>query len=159
MSENSSPDTARGDLTWYKALSPDGLPEGRVEAVSCGDTTVAGTHHDGEYAALDNSCPTSDGGFGQYMGEFTTAVKYDMDVTHVLLNDDELGKISKEQRTGGREVWQTHLANPNVAEFTQNCGCHGVFVDGASDFDEALDGAIAYEGPALVEVLTDSDPV
>ena len=40
---------------------------------------------------------SGDGGFGQYMGDFNTAVKYDMDITHVLLNNSELGKISKEQ--------------------------------------------------------------
>lgn len=29
---------------------------------------------------------SGNGGFGQYMGEFTTAVKYAMDIVHVLLN-------------------------------------------------------------------------
>ena len=102
---------------------------------------------------------SSDGGFGQYMSEFTTAVKYDMDVTHVLLNDDELGKISKEQRTGGWDVWQTDLVNPRFAEFADNCGGHGVFVDDSDALDDALENAIAHDGPALVEILTDSDPV
>jgi thiamine pyrophosphate-dependent acetolactate synthase large subunit-like protein/nitrite reductase/ring-hydroxylating ferredoxin subunit len=102
---------------------------------------------------------SSDGGFGQYMSEFTTAVKYDMDVTHVLLNDDELGKISKEQRTGGWDVWQTDLVNPNFADFAENCGGYGVFVDGPDVLDEALEAAIDYDGPALVDVLTDSNPV
>ncbi len=40
---------------------------------------------------------SGDGGFGQYLAEFTTAVKYGMPITHVLLNNDELGKISREQ--------------------------------------------------------------
>lgn len=52
-------------MAWYKALSPDELPVGRVKAVSCGDTTVAVTHYDGEYAALDNSCPHQGGPLGQ----------------------------------------------------------------------------------------------
>jgi len=102
---------------------------------------------------------SSDGGFGQYMGEFTTAVKYDMDVTHVLLNDDELGKISKEQRTGGWDVWQTDLVNPDFANFAENCGGYGTHVDDPEDLGGALEEAIAHDGPALVEVLTDSDPV
>ena len=102
---------------------------------------------------------SSDGGFGQYMGEFTTAVKYDMDVTHVLLNDDEFGKISKEQRTGGWDVWQTDLVNPEFAAFAENCGGHGILVDDPDDLDGALDDAIAHDGPALVEILTDSDPI
>ncbi len=37
---------------------------------------------------------SGDGGFGQYAMELTTLVKYGMDVTHVLLHNDELGKIS-----------------------------------------------------------------
>jgi thiamine pyrophosphate-dependent acetolactate synthase large subunit-like protein len=102
---------------------------------------------------------SSDGGFGQYMGEFTTAVKYDVDLTHVLLNDDELGKISKEQRTGGWDVWQTDLVNPNYAEFAENCGGHGVRVEDPDALEESLEEAIAHDGPALVEILTDSDPV
>lgn len=47
---------------------------------------------------------TGDGGFGQYMGEFTTAVKYGMNIMHLLLNNSELGKISKEQRSGVARV-------------------------------------------------------
>lgn len=39
-----------------------------------------------------------DGGFGQYMAEFTTAVKYDMNTALLLLNSAELAKISREQR-------------------------------------------------------------
>jgi thiamine pyrophosphate-dependent acetolactate synthase large subunit-like protein/nitrite reductase/ring-hydroxylating ferredoxin subunit len=102
---------------------------------------------------------SSDGGFGQYMSEFTTAVKYDMDLTHVLLNDDELGKISKEQRTGGWDVWQTDLVNPGFADFAENCGGLGVAVESDDELDAALKRAIDHDGPALVEVLTDSDPV
>jgi thiamine pyrophosphate-dependent acetolactate synthase large subunit-like protein/nitrite reductase/ring-hydroxylating ferredoxin subunit len=102
---------------------------------------------------------SSDGGFGQYMSEFTTAVKYDMDLTHVLLNDDELGKISKEQRTGGWDVWQTDLVNPNFAAFAENCGGYGAYVDDKADLDDELEAAIAHDGPALVEISTDSDPI
>ena len=58
-------------------------------------------------------CVTGDGGFGQYMGEFTMAVKYGMNITHILLNNNELGKISKEQRAGEWQVRQTCLQNPN----------------------------------------------
>ena len=101
---------------------------------------------------------SSDGGFGQYMAELTTAVKYDMDLIHVLLNDDELGKISKEQRDGGWPVWQTDLVNPDFAAYAENCGARGVRVEDAEELDAALEEALAHEGPALVEVLTDANP-
>ena len=43
---------------------------------------------------------TGDGGFGQYLAELTTAVKYRIPVKHVLLDNGVLGKISKEQLAG-----------------------------------------------------------
>ncbi len=95
------------------------------------------------------------GGFGQYMGEFTTAVKYGMNITHVLLNNGELGKISKEQRDGEWKVWQTSLQHPNFAEFAKNCGGLGIRVERAEGLREALTSTLATDGPALVEVITD----
>ncbi|MCB9593678.1 MAG: Rieske 2Fe-2S domain-containing protein [Sandaracinaceae bacterium] len=99
---------------------------------------------------------SGDGGFGQYMGELTTAVKYGMNITHVLLNNGELGKISKEQRAGDWDVWQTSLHNPSFAEFARICGAKGVRVTDAEDLDRALSEAMAHDGPALVEVMTDA---
>ena len=40
--------------TWFKALDPDELPEGRVTTVSIGTRSLAMTHVDGRYGALDN---------------------------------------------------------------------------------------------------------
>lgn len=56
----------------------------------------------GAWAAVGNKRPViavaGDGGFCQYLAEVTTAVKYDMDIKIIILNNNELGKISKEQR-------------------------------------------------------------
>ena len=72
---------------------------------------------------------TGDGGFGQYLAEFTTAVKYGMPITHVLLNNAELGKISREQVSAIRPVWQTDLVNPDFAAYAESCGGRGFRVD------------------------------
>ena len=71
---------------------------------------------------------TGDGGFAQYMAELTTAVKHGMNITHVLLNNGQLGKISKEQRAGEWEVWQTSLHNPDFSAYARNCGALGIRV-------------------------------
>ena len=99
---------------------------------------------------------SGDGGFGQYAMELTTAVKHRMPITHVLLNNSELGKISKEQRAGEWDVWQTGLHNPDFAEFARVCGAFGARVESADDLDAALAEALAQDGPALVEVVADS---
>lgn len=98
---------------------------------------------------------SGDGGFGQYMGELTTAVKYGMNITHVLLNNGELGKISKEQRAGSWDVWQTSLHNPDFSQFAENCGALGLRVTAVDQLEAALTKALSHPGPALVEIMTD----
>ena len=100
---------------------------------------------------------TGDGGFGQYLAEVTTAVKYGMDITHVLLNNSELGKISKEQRAAEFDVWQTSLVNPDFSRYAENCGALGIRVTKLEELDAALERALAHDGPATVEVLTDPE--
>ena len=114
----------------------------------------------GAWAAVGDERPivsvSGDGGFGQYAMEFTTAVKYDMNITHVLMNNSQLGKISKEQRAAEFDVWQTSLVNPSFAEFATLTGGLGIRVDSPDELDEALTRALRHDGPALVEVITDA---
>ena len=102
---------------------------------------------------------TGDGGFGQYLAEFTTAVKYNMPITHVLLNNDELGKIAKEQRAADLDVWQVSLHNPGFAAYAELCGGLGLRVDTRDHLDGALRQALAHDGPSLVEVVSDVELV
>jgi thiamine pyrophosphate-dependent acetolactate synthase large subunit-like protein len=98
---------------------------------------------------------SGDGGFGQYMGELTTLVKYGMNITHVLLDNAELGKISKEQRTGQWPVWETELHNPDFAKYAEICGALGVSVREADELDAGLERAFAHAGPSLVHIRSD----
>lgn len=98
---------------------------------------------------------SGDGGFGQYAMEFTTAVKYDMNITHILLHNAELGKISKEQRAGNWDVWQTSLHNPDFSRFAENCGGLGIRVTERAALEAAFRRGLEHSGPSLVEVMTD----
>ena len=102
---------------------------------------------------------TGDGGFGQYLAELTTAVKYGMNITHVLLDNAALGKISKEQRAGMYSVWQTSLHNPDFAAYAELCGSYGARVTEADQLERAITDALAYPGPALVDIVTDPELV
>lgn len=114
----------------------------------------------GAWTAVGDTRPVvavaGDGGFVQYLGELTTAVKYNMSITLILLNNNELGKISKEQRAGEFDVWKTGLHNPNFAEYARSCGALGFRVsEMGKPLDEALEAAFSHNGPAVVEVMTD----
>ncbi|WP_255794997.1 thiamine pyrophosphate-dependent enzyme [Mycobacteroides abscessus] len=98
---------------------------------------------------------TGDGGFGQYLADFTTAVKYNMNITHILLNNNELAKISEEQRSSEYAVWQTSLHNPDFAAFARDCGAYGRQVANPAELNPVISEALSFPGPALVEILTD----
>lgn len=98
---------------------------------------------------------SGDGGFGQYMGEFLTAVKYGMDITHILLNNHELAKISKKQREGEWPVWQTGLHNLSFAESAEAAGGWGRQVADPGGLRNAIAEAPEQDGPSLVEIITD----
>lgn len=102
---------------------------------------------------------SGDGGFGQYAMEFTTAVKYGMNITHVLLNNSELGKISKEQRSGSWPVWETSLQNPVFADFAESCGGLGLRVEKPEELEVKLNKALSAEGTSLVEIVSDPERV
>ncbi len=98
---------------------------------------------------------SGDGGFGQYMTEFNTAVLYKMKITHILLNNNELGKISKEQRDEKLPVWKTQLSNPNFAEYANLCNGFGIRVTKNEELEEAVIKALSYDGPSIVEIMAD----
>jgi len=113
----------------------------------------------GAWAAVGHERPVvavaGDGGFGQYMAELTTAVKYDMNIKLVILNNNELGKISKEQKGDDLDVFATSLVNPEFSEFAKGCGALGIKVAKKEDLDSAMKELFDCKGPALLEVVTD----
>ncbi len=96
-----------------------------------------------------------DGGLCQYLAEITTLVKYNMAVKLIVLNNHELGKISKEQRAGEFDVWKTSLSNPNFAEFAQSCGVWGKRVNSDAELKSAMKEMFNHAGPAVLEVIAD----
>jgi thiamine pyrophosphate-dependent acetolactate synthase large subunit-like protein len=113
----------------------------------------------GAWAAAGNDRPivsiSGDGGFGQYAMELTTAVKYDMHITHILLNNSELAKISKEQRAAQYDVWQTSLHNPDFTAFAELCGARGFRVTHADQLTDAVESGVNHPGPSLVGIISD----
>ncbi len=113
----------------------------------------------GAWAAVGNDRPViavaGDGGFCQYLAEITTAVKYKMPIKTIIINNNQLGKISKEQRAGEFDVWATDLVNPNFAEYARGCGALGIQVTEKEQLFDAMEKLMKHDGPGLLEVKTD----
>jgi thiamine pyrophosphate-dependent acetolactate synthase large subunit-like protein len=113
----------------------------------------------GAWAAVGDSRPViavaGDGGVCQYLAEITTLVKYNIPVKLIILNNHELGKISKEQRAGEFDVWKTSLSNPNFAEFAHSCGAWGKRVENQNDLEKNMKELFEQPNPGVLEIITD----
>jgi thiamine pyrophosphate-dependent acetolactate synthase large subunit-like protein len=78
-----------------------------------------------------------------------------MPVKHILINNSELGKISKEQRTSELEVWKTDIHNPDFARFASNCGALGIRVEKREELETAMQKIKNHDGPALLDIVCD----
>ena len=96
-----------------------------------------------------------DGGFGQYLAEFTTAVKYNMPITLILLNNNEIGKISKEFLSDNKEVWHTSLHNPGFAEYAKLCGGEGIRITKLEELETGINKGLESSIASIVEIMTD----
>lgn len=113
----------------------------------------------GAWAAVGDSRPViavaGDGGVCQYLAEITTLVKYNMPVKLIILNNHELGKISKEQRAGEFDVWKTSLSNPNFADFALSCGAWGKRVEKQENLEGAMRELFNQPNAGVLEIITD----
>lgn len=113
----------------------------------------------GAWTAVDRERPViavaGDGGFCQYLAEVTTVAKYDMPIKIIVLNNNELGKISKEQRAGEFDIWATSLVNPDFANYAESCGILGIQVKEKDQLYPAMEKLMQHNGPGLLEVKTD----
>ena len=94
-----------------------------------------------------------DGGLGQYLAEWTTIAKYNMDIKCVVFNNSELAKISKEQRNAHFDVWETSLTNPSFADFAKLCGTNGVRLSNPETLEQDLQSALSQKGACLIEIV------
>jgi pyruvate oxidase len=100
-------------------------------------------------------CITGDGGFSMAMADFVTAVKYDLPMVVVVLNNKQLAMIQVEQKTEGYQNFGTDLLNPDFARYADACGGVGFRVSKPEDFQKVLQQALRMKKPVLIDVATD----
>jgi pyruvate dehydrogenase (quinone) len=97
-----------------------------------------------------------DGGFTMLMGEFLTAVKYNLPIVVVIIKNNTLGQIKWEQIVFlGNPEYGCELHNPDFAKYAEACGGLGITVERPEEIRPALERALSSGRPALVEVIVD----
>ncbi|GGG27249.1 acetolactate synthase large subunit [Rhodococcoides trifolii] len=101
-------------------------------------------------------CLTGDGGFGHVWSEFETAVRENLPVIVVLLNNGILGfQKHVELVQFGQYTDAVTFAAVDHAAIARACGADGVRVTDAAEVGDALAKAVASGRPTLVEIITD----
>lgn len=98
-----------------------------------------------------------DGGFGMMMADFTTAVKYDLPITVLVLNNNAYLRVTGEALEADLPARMHTLVNPDFAGYAAGCGGYGIRVKDSRDLEGALHDALTSDRPSLVEVLTDPE--
>ncbi|MBT5409768.1 MAG: pyruvate oxidase [Phycisphaerae bacterium] len=98
-----------------------------------------------------------DGGFSMLMGDFITAVTYDLPIKCIVFNNSKLGLVKMEMESMGYADWGIDLKNPNFADCGIAMGGKGIRIENPADLDAGIKEALAMDGPVVVDVVTDSN--
>ncbi|MDZ7768799.1 MAG: thiamine pyrophosphate-dependent enzyme [Woeseiaceae bacterium] len=79
-----------------------------------------------------------DGAFSMLVGDLVTAVRYELPVVIVVLNNAKLGFITLEQEAKGLPDWGTDISNPDFTALAEACGALGISVTDPSELSAAL---------------------
>ena len=97
-----------------------------------------------------------DGAFTMLMGEFATAVKYQLPIKVFILKNNSLGMIKWEQMVFlGNPEFACDLHPIDFAGFAHACGGHGFSVDDPEKCADVVAQALATPGPVIVEAVVD----
>ena len=99
---------------------------------------------------------TGDGGFLFGASELATAVQHGINLVTVLFNNGAYGNVLRDQKRlfEGRQSG-AELRNPDFQMFARSFGVPSWQVRDAAGLRGALKEALAANGPALIEVMTD----
>jgi pyruvate dehydrogenase (quinone)/pyruvate oxidase len=97
-----------------------------------------------------------DGGFTMLMGDFVTAVRYQLPVKVIVMKNNSLGQIKWEQMVYlCKPEFGCDLTPIDFAAFARACGAKGYTIHDAGQCGDVLDEALRADGPAVIEAVID----
>jgi acetolactate synthase-1/2/3 large subunit len=98
-----------------------------------------------------------DGGFLMTGQELETAVRYGASILVVVFRNGMHGTIAMHQARELGRTAGTEIGDVDLASFARSLGAEGYTVRDAGELEPALEGALASDAVALVDVVTDPD--
>ena len=95
-----------------------------------------------------------DGGLTMVFGELITLIQNRLPVKVIVFNNSSLNFVELEMKAAGIVNFGTELVNPDFAAVARAMGIFGRRVEQPADLQQALADAFAFDGPALIDVVT-----
>ena len=111
-----------------------------------------------QIAYPDRQCVAlvGDGGITMLLGEFATAVQYQLPIKIVVMNNGTLGMIKWEQMVFlGNPEFGCELSPIDFAAVARACGGTGYRIEDPADCGRILDEALAQPGPSIIDAIID----
>jgi pyruvate dehydrogenase (quinone) len=140
--------TIRGDRQFYLS--------GNLATMAPGLPYAIGIQH--AFPGRQVIAYVGDGGFAMLMAEFLTAARAGLPVKVIINNNGSLGQILWEQMVLGYPEFGVRFPQPvaDFAAWATACGGYGAKVDDPKKVEGAIKDALAFNGPAIVDI--DVDP-
>lgn len=100
---------------------------------------------------------SGDGGLAMLLGELITVRRNNLPVKTVVFNNSSLGMVKLEMLVAGIPDWQTDHDAVDYSRIADAIGIPSVRIEDPKQLRGELGRALAMEGPALIEVVTDPD--
>ena len=98
---------------------------------------------------------SGDGGFMMNSQELETAVRRNLDLVVIILNDNAFGMIKWKQEGMGFKNFGLDYTKPDFVQYAQSFGATGHRPDSASELESILSEALAAKGVHVIDVPVD----
>jgi pyruvate dehydrogenase (quinone)/pyruvate oxidase len=127
---------------------------GRLASMACGLPYAIAAQI--AYPDRQSVAMVGDGGFTMLMGEFATAVKYQLPIKVIVIKNNTLGQIKWEQMVFlGNPEYGCELHPIDFAAFAHACGGTGYTIEDPAQCGTILDRALTTPGPVVVQAVVD----
>ena len=96
-----------------------------------------------------------DGGFMMNSQEIETAVRLNLNLVVLILNDSSYGMIRWKQAGSGFEDWGLEYTNPDFVKYAESYGARGHLITSVTGFGETVDRAYREGGVHLIDMPVD----
>ena len=102
-------------------------------------------------------CFDGDGSFLMTVQELSVAVREDLDITYVILNNEAVGMVRQWQDGfyEGRRMASEYPWIPEFDMLAEAFGARGFRLEDYDDVDEVIEKARNYDGPAVIDAIID----